>query len=741
MLKQLLGLVRGAPKRKLENAEAIAERAARDLAPTRIVSAFKEFEGPDTTVEAVPVDGYVHLMKKEIEELKHEIGFDQEDWEAIVAPMLRRYFEWVHLLPASASNHHARLGGLALHGLHVATLAARAAHNNVFDFSPMYVNDTELRTNRQPRWLLAAATAGLVHDIGKVLVDQIVTDADNGRVWNPFACSMTKWIKENDVKTYAVRYRSGDRLERHETITVTMFGEIAGPEVKGALSQFGRDMMEAVTMSISGEKNDNFGLRKIVHQADMDSTRMDKDARHAYWSEGGDGADPLINRMLQTVPALIKNRSWFINRIGNPIWVTSDGVYLIWPQAFNGMRGELVATYKATGIPNDPHEMANIFIRAKIAKPRKLANGQVIPLWAVHLPEPDRAVAGSQAAQQMAEFKAQFGSISNALFIPDVAAVVGSTPIVHTADIRIADDQTMPKIEVTVVVPADASPPAADQLPAAQTPAPPAGAPSTSEFPTTPEAPSAVPAASSSSAVPSTPTAPTTSPIVQAPTQSQGGEKPTAVPKRPQAQPEPITNFDDELEDALELQMISSQMGAPFSDSSGQSEMPFVATAESVPAQAEQVSLAPTSTTIDPPAVQPAAPVAESPSPASNAEEILSAAGPLGNALIRVAQAVAGAPKSSYPVADMVVTVTFDEVMFKWPNSVRDLISNLPEVGEQLKSSHHLLAEVVKGQRVQYEHGITTGQRHKGRAWNVMTPNKELCAAYSALVESLKASK
>lgn len=431
--------------RSLTNAEAVAERAERAKAPDRLVHAFSDFEGQDTTVRAAPLAEFEHLLSTHISDLRHELGFDAADFEAIVMPMVRRYLSWVHLLPASASHHHSRLGGLAIHGLHVATLAARAAHNSVFDFTTALVNDTELRAHRRPRWQLGAATAGLHHDVGKILIDQVVTDADTGAVWNPFVQDLLSWLKDNQVERYAMRFRPGDRLHRHESFSLLLMGRIAGPEVLGALSEFGRDILEAVTMSISGERDDPFGLRKLVHGADVDSSRHDREAANTYWSESGAASDPMITRLLDAATCLIQTRNWRVNRPGSPVWANQDGVYLLWPQAFNGMRQELLAKQNATGIPNDPTEVAEIFIRSRVARPRVLSNGQRMNLWSIILPEDGSSTDNQNKA--FIQMMTRLGGVSSALYIPEISSVMGSTPVVDMAEIQVAKDPTLPDVQ------------------------------------------------------------------------------------------------------------------------------------------------------------------------------------------------------------------------------------------------------------------------------------------------------
>lgn len=427
----------------LDTDKAMGERAERAGTPARTIHSFVDFGGPDQTVHAVQVEEYLPLLKDALGALRHEIAFDAAKFESLVMPMIKRYLAWVHLLPASASHHHARLGGLAVHGLDVAALAARNAHNAVLDFDPAYTRDLELRANRRSLWPLAAATAGLHHDLGKVLIDQIITCADTGEVWNPFVSDLCSWAGRNNVARYAVRWRTGDRLHRHESFGLLLMGAIAGPDVLGTLAGLGRDVMEAVVTSVSGERDDASGMRQMVHKADAASSKLDRDAGSAYWSEGSASVDPIIGRLMEAAAGLVSKRAWKINTPGHPIWVTPDGAYLMWPQAFNSMRQELLNQQNAVGIPNDPTEVAEIFLRAKVAAPREFSNGQRVALWALHLPEGDKTAEPSSAFDAM---MAKLGNVKSALYIPIPDALIGSAVVSEHADIRVARDPTLPEV-------------------------------------------------------------------------------------------------------------------------------------------------------------------------------------------------------------------------------------------------------------------------------------------------------
>ena len=452
-LRKLLNILWPQDDDEARKSDPIAQRAEIGMGAVRPVHAFSECAGPNGTARAIPVAAIVELLNPKLQELQHELGFDDQRFSRVVMPMIHRYVGWTHLLPASANHHHSRLGGLASHGIEVATLAARATHNAVMDFDTKFMRDLELRSKRRSLWPLAAATAAMHHDIGKPLIDLLVTSAETGSLWNPFVEPIDTWVARERVAYYAIRWRPGPRLNRHEAFGVLLMGQIAGHEVFGELSGFGRDVMEAVVIAVIGNENDAYGLAQMVAAADAESSKTDRSRLSEFWSEGSMMSDPIVNRLLESANALLKRRSWAVNGPGHPILLSEQGAYLIWPKAFNSMMKELQQQQRAVGIPNDPVEVAQMFVRAGVAKPRILTSGQPDPLWALLLPE-----QGDSAPSARGDFDAFVDAMkqtTQALFIPDPSPMLNGVAVAMPMTVRLA-----PEPGATVLAESDAPTPA-----------------------------------------------------------------------------------------------------------------------------------------------------------------------------------------------------------------------------------------------------------------------------------------
>jgi conjugal transfer pilus assembly protein TraI len=123
--------------------------------------------------------------------------FEKRYW-----PAIERYAEIVHLLPASADDHHRERGGLLFHGLEVGYLTLKSAR------ASLYGKDMgERKQAGRERWMFACFIAGLCHDLGKVASDVEVQSGTGkpGSYWLPDTMSLLDWAtKQGLTKYYSV---------------------------------------------------------------------------------------------------------------------------------------------------------------------------------------------------------------------------------------------------------------------------------------------------------------------------------------------------------------------------------------------------------------------------------------------------------------------------------------------------------------------------------------------------------
>ena len=124
-----------------------------------------------------------------VELIRQRMGFTPENFERDVRPLLAAFAEFVQLLPASESHHHAQPGGLLVHLLEV---AAHALHFRDAYKLPLGVAPEE-QTRLAARYTYAVLVAGLLHDIGKPVTDVVVQlqgASGESKPWVPLGLSL-----------------------------------------------------------------------------------------------------------------------------------------------------------------------------------------------------------------------------------------------------------------------------------------------------------------------------------------------------------------------------------------------------------------------------------------------------------------------------------------------------------------------------------------------------------------------
>jgi len=66
-----------------------------------------------------------------------------------------------------------------------------------------------------PRWRMCALLGGMIHDMGKPIIDVGAIDESGKHMWNPHAGSLWDWLQEHQLSRYYIHWRSGARHKRH----------------------------------------------------------------------------------------------------------------------------------------------------------------------------------------------------------------------------------------------------------------------------------------------------------------------------------------------------------------------------------------------------------------------------------------------------------------------------------------------------------------------------------------------
>ena len=323
---------------------------------------------------AASVPRLLDTQKDMVDQLRQTLGLDPNLFGSLVLPVLHRYTAFVHLLPASESHHHRGAGGLLRHGLEAAFFAARASEGIVF----LPFGTPRERHDLEPRWHVAVALAGLLHDLGKSVADVTVTDRDGRTEWQPYLQTLLEWAIGHDIDRYFLRWNER-RHKRHEMYNKMVADRVLTAEIVQWLSQPQPEISRALFETITAANTESV-MYRLVGDADRKSVEGDLRANHMPASASL--GVPVEKHVLDAMRCLLANGSWTVNQRGERIWVLRDGVYVVWKHAAQEVV-RFLDEDRIPGIPRNPDTLADILIERGLATPRVLADGTAYRYWPV----------------------------------------------------------------------------------------------------------------------------------------------------------------------------------------------------------------------------------------------------------------------------------------------------------------------------------------------------------------------
>ena len=122
------------------------------------------YPASDPGFACVSVDELLATHSELIARIKLCYGSSREDFEREVLTLIRRYAEFVHLLPATADNFFSAPGGLLRLGLETSFFSLQGTDAHIFSGR----STITARRHLEPRWRLATFIAGL-HQVMKCM--------------------------------------------------------------------------------------------------------------------------------------------------------------------------------------------------------------------------------------------------------------------------------------------------------------------------------------------------------------------------------------------------------------------------------------------------------------------------------------------------------------------------------------------------------------------------------------------
>ncbi|WP_050464279.1 MobH family relaxase [Herbaspirillum autotrophicum] len=276
------------------------------LAP-RPMSSIKDAPAP-ASAASLPagqfaVSDYAALLKQTgtlslVGEIQQKCGFADANFDRDVLPLLQRLAEFVQLLPASESHHHAQPGGLLIHLLEA---GRNALHfRDALRLPPGATPEQQAYLG--PRWTYGVLLAALLHDVGKPVADVCVTlftkEGIAGRRWNGLAGTMP----EAGGVSYTVEFPEHREYGLHPKLPLLLFNNMVPAATLRWLAE-DAELLQLLLSCLSGDGKDHV-LAALVLRADRESVR--RNLLHGPRTRFASARTiPLIERLMQALRRML----------------------------------------------------------------------------------------------------------------------------------------------------------------------------------------------------------------------------------------------------------------------------------------------------------------------------------------------------------------------------------------------------------------------------------------------------
>ncbi len=321
-------------------------------------------------LQGLPVVASAHLLATQaelVDKLRYGIGCAPDFFQTQVRPVVDRFAAFVHLLPASEAHHHRGAGGLLHHSLEVAFWAGQASAGKVFAMD----REPAVRRVHEPLWRLAAALAGLCHDIGKPIADLSVTNRDGTLTWSPMHETIMDWATQHGLDSYYLHWRER-RHNRHQSVGMFAVERVLGPDVFRMLFAADPEIGNAMLDAVAGA-NEQATLTQLVSNADQASVERDLKSNRIDPQATALGV-PIERYLLDAMARLVRAGTWGINTPGARLWMLGESLYVVWPQGGDEVVA-LLAADRVPGIPRHPDTLADLLIERDYALPPSEGDG------------------------------------------------------------------------------------------------------------------------------------------------------------------------------------------------------------------------------------------------------------------------------------------------------------------------------------------------------------------------------
>lgn len=335
----------------------------------------------DPGIAVRPVDEILAAHQDLISRIKLCYGSDRPTFESDLLVPIRNYASYVNLLPATADNFFADIGGLFRLGLEASFFALQGTDGHIVS------GRSTISTRRQlePRWRHATFLAGLCSEVHRTLSHVIVTD-ERGEEWPCYLGPLSPWLQQRRSRRFFVRWLANAQESRalglfalpHVVPAQTMQhlatgNAIAVPQLLSCLSG----------LPLYREQNILVDLVKRATALVIDRNLIASANRYGRPILGAHLERYLIDAMRRLVAS---HPAWTPNQERSRVWHGSDGLFIVWPNAAAEVR-KLLEDDELPGIPKSPETILEILLGAGVLE----ACSADQSLWTIS-PDPAKGV-------------------------------------------------------------------------------------------------------------------------------------------------------------------------------------------------------------------------------------------------------------------------------------------------------------------------------------------------------------
>jgi integrating conjugative element relaxase (TIGR03760 family) len=263
---------------------------------------------------------------------------------AVYEPVMARVAEFVQLLPASESHHHAQPGGMLVHTLETALFSLTLRQGVWLPAN----RGSEQQSMLSHRWTYAVFIAAMIHEVGKAFCDLRITaiNAEHKRwQWNPLSGPLA----ENAAIAYLVEFpASAERnYAAHSRLPMQLLTACVPRSGIQWMSE-DAELLPMLQKYLQGEDKQS-AFAKLIIEADRESVRRNllSGSRSRFATAR---TIPLIEHLMSALRQLLASRAVPLNRAGAAGWVADGHMWLVSKRIADEVRDDLNRR-KIAGIP------------------------------------------------------------------------------------------------------------------------------------------------------------------------------------------------------------------------------------------------------------------------------------------------------------------------------------------------------------------------------------------------------